>query len=144
MEQNYRIQPPKSEEDTEGARRVFEEFLILYEPTLVRIEDYLEQVIEQAGPTYATAYRPWHKALRELLRGVYLTARNIPLPDPEAFIDAVKMFYFDSAIQFLRDICVNCRVVLQRDWMERFREHINFLLFSAAILGYRQEQTLSR
>ena len=143
MEQQ-RILPPSGENDAEGAQRVFEEFLLLYEPTLVRIEEYLEQVIEQAGPAYATAYRPWRKALRDLMRGVYLTARKIPLPDPEAFIDAAKMFYFDSASQFLRDICINCRIALQRDWVERFREHINFLLFSAAILGYRQEAALSR
>ena len=143
MEEDHRILPPKGEDDAEGAQRVFEEFLILYEPTLVRIEYYLEHVIEQVGPAYAEAYRPWHKAVHDLFRGVYLTVRNIPLPDPDSFIEALKMFGFDSAIQFLQDLCISCRIALERDWMEHFRQNIDLLLFSATILRREQQQALA-
>jgi hypothetical protein len=140
MEEDFRILPPQGEEDTEGAHRVFEEFLTIYEPTLVKIEYYLEEVIEQVGPTYAEAYRPWHKALNDLFHGVYLTSRDRPLPDSESFIDALKMFSFDSAIRFLKDIGVSCRVHMQRDWSEQFHEHINLLLFSASILQQKEQE----
>ena len=133
--------PPQGEADTEGAQRVFEEFLTLYEPTLVRIEFYLEEVIEQVDPAYAQAYRPWHKALHDLFHGVYLTSRDIPVPDSDSFIDALKMFSFDSAIRFLRDIGVSCRIGLQRSWSDQFHEHINLLLFSASILKQKQNNS---
>lgn len=138
------IVPPMNEDDTEGAQRVFEEFLVLYQPALTHIEHFLEHVMEDAGPDYADAYKPWHKALHDLFRGVYLVAKKIPLPDPEAFTEALRMFSFDSAIQFLSDVCLSCRLSLQNDWGQRFREHINILLFSVSILNrQQQEQSLS-
>lgn len=142
MENYPDITPPENEEDKEGAYRACREFLTIYQPILTRIEFYLEQVIEQAGPAYAEAYRPWHKSLQDLLHGAYLTARKIPLPDPDAFVEALRMFSFESAIQFLRDICASCQIVLQHDWKEHFRKHIDTLLFSVAILN-RQQQAVS-
>lgn len=143
MEEPFRILPPANEGDSEGAQRVFEEFLTLYQPALVRMEYYLEQVMEQAEPAFAEAYRPWHKALRDLYRGVYLLARRMPLPDSEAFVEALRMFSFGSSVRFLRDICLNCRLSIERDWAEHFRAHIDMLLFSLSILT-RQQASLAR
>lgn len=144
MEDCLTIIPPAGEDDAEGAQRVFEEFLTLYQPTLIRIEYYLEEVIEQAGVTYAEAYRPWHSAMHDLFKGVYLTAKKVPLPDTDKFIDALRTFSFESAIQFLCDICINCKLQIAKDWVERFREHINLLLFSLSIINRVQQPSLAR
>ncbi len=140
MEDYLQIMPPTDGEDIEGAHRVFEEFLVLYQPALLSVERYLETVIEEIGPDYADAYRPWHKGLHDLFQGVYLMAKKIPLPDPEAFADALRMFSFDSAVRFLWDLCISCKLALQSDWVERFREHIDMLLFSLSILNRHQQQ----
>ena len=73
------IIPPLGEEDIDGARRAFGDFLVIYKPTLERIEIYLEQIIEQAGTAYAEAYRPWRQGLHELFRGATLISKKIPL-----------------------------------------------------------------
>jgi len=138
------ILPPLNEDDTEGAQRVFEEFLTLYQPTLIRVEYYLEEVIEHAGAPYAEAYKPWHIALHDLFKGVYLTSKKLPLPNKEKFIDALRTFSFDSAIQFLLDICANCKLKLSQDWSDKFREHINLLLFSLSILSRVQQPSIVR
>jgi len=144
MTDNLLITPPLDEDDTEGAMRVFDEFLTIYQPTLIRIEYYLEEIIEQAGPTYAEAYRPWHTALHNLFKGVYLVSRKIPLPNPTKFIDALKTFDFDSAVQFLYDLCANCKITLHENWVTRFKEHINLLLFSLSILSRKSQISLAR
>src|SRR5437763_365397 len=125
MGEHYAIISPSGEDDQEGARRVFEQFLIIYQPTLTRLEQHLEGLIETTEPAFAQAYEPWHKALQDLFRGVYMVAKKVPLPDPEAFIDALRMFTFESAIQFLNDLCISCKMVLHQDWVKTFREHIN-------------------
>lgn len=132
------IRPPVCENDTEGAQRVFEEFLILYKPILITVQGHLENLMHDMGPLYADAYQPWCNALKDLFQGVYLVARKIPLPDKEAFTEALRMFSFDSAVQFLCDLCVSCRISLQRDWARYFREHIHLLLSSIAILNRQQ------
>lgn len=137
------IRPPKGDDDINGAQRVFEDFLVLYQPTMSRVEEYLEKIVEETRPAYAEAYRPWLKALQDMMQGIYLVAKKIPLPDSESFMESLRMFSFESAIDFLRDICVCCRHILPRDWTDRFREHINMLLFSLSILN-RQEQSLGR
>lgn len=139
-----RIPPPHSSDDNEGALRVFNDFFHIYQPVFARVEFYLEQVITQVDPMYAQAYRPWHKSLRDLMRGVYLMARRVPLPDPDAFLDALRTFSFDSAIYFLRDICVSCKLHIERGWAQRFRENILTLLFALGILQRQHEQQLQR
>ena len=138
------IIPPRGEEDTEGAQRVFEQFLKLYQSTFIRVEYYLEDIIEHAGPAYAEAYQPWHDAIHSLFKGVYLQAKRIPIPDSEKFIDALKTFSFDGAIKFLQDLCINCKLKVNREWVARFREHIKLLLFSLSILQRDQEFAISR
>ncbi len=144
MEESFRITPPLGAGDTEGAGRVFKEFLHAYQPILVRTEHYLEQMIQSMEPAYAAAYVPWHKSLRDLFHGAYLMARNIPLPDPESFVEALRVFSFEGAAQFLRDLCSCCRLNIPRDWAERFREHIDLLLFSLSILNRGQQQGVTR
>lgn len=141
METYRQITPPTSETDTTGARRVFEDFFDIYQPTLRRIERHLEGVIDEAGPHFAEAYRHWYKALRDVFRGVYFVSKNLPLPNKDAFLEALRMFSFDSAIQFLKDICVDCRIALERDWAQHFHQHIDTLLFSYAVLTRQQKQT---
>lgn len=138
------IMPPADEDDTDGAQRVFENFLHLYQPALIRIEYYLEEIIEKAGPAYASAYQPWHDAIHNLFKGVYLTAKKIPLPNNSKFIEALKMLSFDSALQFLSDLCAICKIPMPQDWTVKFREHINLLLFSLSILNRASQPSLIR
>lgn len=137
------ISPPEGEEDVEGARRFLEEFLILYQPVLIRVEHHLEKLIQDAGP-YADAYRPWRKAVHQVFRGVYLLAKGIPVPDLDSFIDAVRMFSFDSAAQLIGDLCISSKMALKNDWAERFREHINQLLLVINIIIRGQQVSLNR
>ena len=62
------IQPPRGANDTQGARRVFEDFLDIYQPTLVRVENYLEDTVRKIDPAFAEAYRPWQQALHDRLQ----------------------------------------------------------------------------
>lgn len=144
MEELFPITPPCGEDDTEGAQRVFEDFLTLYQPTLIRLEYHLEDIVDHAGTMYAEAYMPWRDALHELFKGVYLTAKKVPLPNKEKFIDALRTFSFNSALQFLIDMCASCKMRLPENWAETFREHINLLLFSIAILSREPRPSLVR
>ncbi len=110
--------------------QVFEQFLIDYQPVLVRVEKYLEKTIEETDYIYREAYMPWKNALHELLEGAYFLARKIPLPSKEEFMDALFMFSFKGAIMFLHDICNICQLKLKSEWDREFQEKINLLLFS--------------
>ena len=145
METMFNISTPPENLDSDSARRVFESFLTIYQPTLERVEDYLEEIIDTKAPVYGAAYEPWHDALKNLLRGAYLMSRKIPLPNKEDFLEALKMFSFESTILFLRDVCLSCHIKLMRDWEENFRSHINMLLFAFAKLQQTaQAQTPAR
>lgn len=144
MEEYGIITPPKGEEDTAGARRVFGEFVVLYHPLLVRIDEQLDMVISEAGPDYAEGYRPWQRALRDLLQGVYMMAKNIPLPDTERFYEALCMFSIDSAAEFIRNICIDSRLYISRIWAQQFQEHIKLLQFALSILHKAQQPQLQR
>ena len=142
MEYEIEITPASGEDVVKDAESAFESFLTLYHPLLSKIDHYLEHVMSEIGPTYARAYMPWHTALHDLCSGVFLISKKIPLPDTERFIEALKTFSFESAIQFLYDLCLSCRILLERDWIKKFQEHIHTLLFSMDVLN-RQSQ-LSR
>lgn len=129
---------PSGDADVEGARRLFQDFFSEYQPVFTKVEVYLGQLIREA-PEYAEGYQPWRKSLHDLSRGVFLTVKNIPLPNAEAFMEALKMFTFEGAIHFLEDICANCRMKLEREWAQQFRKHVDMLLFAFAIL-HRQMQ----
>jgi|GEM_PF-1901741 len=143
MVETHRIIPPSGNNDQEGAQRVFEEFFLLYHPTLTRLESKLYDIVEETEPTYAEAYKPWQKALHELVRGVYLCAKRISLPDINGFKDALRMFSFEGAVQFLNDLTMRCKMSFHPDWTELFREHIKLLLFSLSILIQNKQQKTS-
>ena len=134
--------PPLEVEDKESAQRVFEEFLVQYHPLLRDVEHYLEELMQKTSLTYAEAYKPWHKALHEMIRGVFLTVKNIPLPDVQGFLESLRLFCFDGAIQFLQDLCISCQMQLARNWAQNFKRHIDRLLFAAAILFEEQKKSL--
>lgn len=134
------ITPPLDENDAEGAHRVFEEFFVVYQPTLIRLECKLHDIIEESGPTYSTPYRAWHKALHDLVRGVHMIARRFPLPDAEGFAEALRIFSFDGAAKLLNDLIITCRLPLAPNWAERFKENIKLLLFSFSILQRQMQK----
>ena len=142
METTLDITEAKAQTNTE--HRVFEEFLITYKPVLVKIEDYLEEVIEKTDPAYVEAYIPWKNALHELLMGAYLIARKIPLPNKEDFMEALCLFSFYSSIRFLRDICGICQLQLKRNWEKEFHDHIDKLLFAISTLNLQQQSAKIR
>ena len=134
------VTPPSSNEDSDGAFRVFEEFLIIYQPALEQAECYLEQFSSIMQTGFSSAYTPWLKAVRELRKGIYLMAKKIPLPDPESFQDALRTFSFDSAAQLIRDICIGCKMRIDANWAKHFRD--NILILSQAYRVLRPTQVL--
>ncbi len=135
---------PRSGEHTDAIHRVFEQFLIDYQPILFRVETYLDEVIEKTDQTYKEAYIPWKNAVHELLSGAYLVAKKIPLPNKDSFIEALSMFSFEGAITFLRDICNICQLQLKNGWRKEFQDNINQLLFSISILNQQQQNEHGR
>lgn len=135
MENIHNIPLPSHDTDVEGAHRVFEEFNKLYQPVLQSAEKHLHVVVAKMEPEYGTAYTSWYNALDELCRGIYMISRNIPMPDMQRFIDSLHMFSFDSAAQFLYDLCRNAKIPLPRDWIKVFRAHVDLLLFAVAIIN---------
>lgn len=123
----------------DAPRLAFSNFLVSYQPILKSAEDYLESMIEKTAPTYAEAYKPWKDALHELLEGAILISQKISLPDQDEFMNALKMFSFDSTIHFLRDICRICDIELKIDWEINFREHIDRLLFIISAIFREQD-----
>lgn len=123
-------------------RLVFEDFIINYQPTLKEAEAYLDDMIEKIDPAFAEAYIPWKKSLHELLKGAYLMAKKVPLPNKAKFMEALQIFSFESAVTFLADILISCHIKLERDWAEKFRKSINNLLF--AIANMQQQANRSR
>lgn len=143
MSDNSPIMPPTGEDDFKGAQRVFEEFFTSYKDTLTALEKYLDKIMAKTEPVFAEAYKPWRDAVHDLLRGVHLLAKNIPLPDPESFLDALRTFSFEGAIQFLRDLCASCKIALQPNWADIFHKQIDTLLFAFAILSRKNQQEQS-
>jgi len=142
MEKLFDTSVEGSKMDT--SHRVFESFIVAYQPILKTAEDYLEDIVERTAPAYAEAYKPWKDALHELLRGAYLISRKIPLPNKDRFVEALQMFSFDSTIKFLCDICKLCGIKLAKDWEEDFHEYINQLLFALASLNRQPQHSPAR
>jgi hypothetical protein len=126
---------PKDENDHKAALRVINAFVDTYQPAIIQAQEHLQKVIKNMEPGYAAAYKPWFSALNDISKGIQLLAKKIPLPDMDRFIDALHMFTFDGAVQFLFDLCRNSKMALERDWPEKFRQHIDALLFSISILN---------
>ncbi|MBY0408239.1 MAG: hypothetical protein K2Q01_11150 [Rickettsiales bacterium] len=124
--------------DKQSAKRVCKQFLDDYQPILVKIDDHLQKMIDKTLPTYAPAYQPWLKALRDICTGVFLMSKGIALPDPMGLVEALKMFTFESTLQLLNDLCDSCKLKLKAEWIRKFREDIDKVLFAAATLNQQQ------
>lgn len=144
MTEMPRIPPPASEDDADGARRVFAQFNEAYRPVLEQVDLYLDTMISKAPPAYADGYRHWHRSLRDLLHGVFLMAKRIPIPSRETFQDALRVFSLESSAQFIADLCAGCKQQLPRNWAQGFRQHIELLLHSLAILMQNRDLQFSR
>ncbi|MDX2113690.1 MAG: hypothetical protein SFW63_08180 [Alphaproteobacteria bacterium] len=132
------IPHPKHDADLQGAHMVFHQFMNRYQPIFIRLEGYLDDMAQNAG-RYAEAYKPWQQALHHLRRGVYLTAKKIPLQNAQTFIEAIQTFSFDGALRLLQDLCASCRISLPSGWAEQFRKHLKLLQFAFSIV-LRQQQ----
>lgn len=106
-----------------------------YESVVHVLDSHLQDMVDHLQPPFADAYKPWQEALKDLFDGVQSLARGQPLPHPDMFREALNMFSFDGALQFLSDLCLCLRLTAQGEWLKRFRDDINILLFSAAILS---------
>ncbi|MGE0754575.1 MAG: hypothetical protein AB7L92_05385 [Alphaproteobacteria bacterium] len=135
MEDYDLISPPEGVEDTAGARRVFGEFVIIYHPLLLRVEEQLDAMVDQVDPRFAQGYRPWQTALHDLLRGAFLIARNVQPPNPRRFYEALLMFSLPSAAEFIHNICMESRFPISRQWVEKFSSNIRMLAFALSILN---------
>ena len=133
-----------NESDPESAQRVLEDFVEIYQPTLLAAQNHLSQTLFKMPAQYAAAYKPWHTALQDLTRGLYLLSKKIPVPDMERFIDALHMFSFEGAINFLADLCKNCNLSLTKNWETEFRQQVDRLLFSVSILNRNLAESLVR
>src|SRR5690606_4351267 len=105
MDKELHILPPEAPDDSAGAERVLLEFSRLYQPVFIGAVNHLDIVITRMTPEYSDAYRPWRNALHDISRGLHLMGKKIPLSDMERFMEALLMFTFEGAIQFLHDIC---------------------------------------
>ena len=144
MNTEYKIARPKNESDTAGAERVLKDFIGLYQPSLIQAEQHLSKLLASVEPAYAVAYKPWQSALTDIIEGLQLMARRITLKDAQRFMDALLMFTFEGAIQFLQDLCKGSKLELEKDWAQKFKEHIDMLLFSIAILNKQLAPALAR
>lgn len=136
------IAPPTDASDSAGAVRVFQQFLEQYQAILVSADHYFEQIMEQIQPQFAQAYLPWQRAVKDLLHGTYTVARKIPLKNPKALADAMRLFSLDSAVGMLHDICTSCKLKVARNWVESFKENIKTL--STALRMLMQQQVIGR
>ena len=128
------------ETGTEAIRGTFQDFLERYQSILSSAEGYLCDIVDTKAPQYGEAYRPWQDALHTLLRGAYLISKKNPLPDTELFLESLYIFSMGSGAQFLRDVCLCGGTQLPRDWIDKFREYINWLLFAFAMLSHPKQE----
>ncbi len=142
LETRLIIHPLPDQADIQEARRVFKEFSFHYQAILTTVGDYLEQVSDTMPEFLSGAYRPWCKATRDLMSGVYLTAQRIPLPNPDDFAEALAIFSLASASRFLRDVCISCKLAIHAGWAECFHRNVSLLLQAYKVI--MQAQTSQR
>jgi hypothetical protein len=116
------------------AKRVAETFVEVFQVTLIRIEQHLDDVIEEAGEQYAEGYKPWQKAVHDLVHGTFLLSKEVVKPDRESLSDALRVFSFESSVNFLDDICISIGIRTERGWHEKFRDHVHMLITALDIM----------
>lgn len=114
--------------NADQARRMAETFVEVYQVTLIRIEQHLDSVIEEAGEHYADGYKPWQKAIHDLVHGTFLLSKEEVRPDKESLGDALRIFSFESSVNFLNDMCSSIGIRTERGWHEKFRAHVHMLI----------------
>lgn len=140
MEQDTHTHPQVSEEDQESAQRALETFVTVYQVTLIRVEQYLEEIIIEVGPELSGGYKPWLHSVRDLTRGAFLLSNQTPLKQKDRFLDALRVFSFGSAVQFLNDICSTIGMNNDRKWPENFKEHIHRMMIATQKMQLNPEQ----
>lgn len=140
MGQDIHIHPSPSEVDQESAQRALETFVTVYQVTLIRVEEYLEEIIIEVGPELSGGYKPWLSSVRDLARGAFLLSQKTQLHQKERFIDALRVFSFGGAVQFLNDVCMTIGMDNDRKWAENFKEHIHTLMLATQKMQAQNEQ----
>lgn len=113
-------------EGDQSAKRAAETFVEVYQVTLIRIEQHLEDIIHDAGENYAEGYKPWQKALHDLLDGAFLLSKNQPVKR-DSLKEALHVFSFESSARFMGDLCTSIGIRKERGWEEDFHDHIKTL-----------------
>jgi hypothetical protein len=120
--------------DPHDAKRMAETFVEVYQVTLIRIEQHLDDVIEEAGAQYAEGYKPWQQAVHDLVHGTFLLSKENVKPDKDTLSDALRVFSFESSVKFLDDLATSIGIRTERGWHERFRQHIHVLMSAMDIM----------
>ena len=120
--------------NAESAKRAAETFVEVYQVTLIRIEEHLDTVIEDAGAEYADGYKPWQEAVHNLVHGTFLLSKETAKPDEELLSDALRVFSFESSTEFLHDLCTILGIKTEDNWQEKFRGHVHNLLSSLDVI----------
>jgi len=118
----------------QSAKRMAETFVEVYQVTLIRIEQHLDDVIEEAGEQYAAGYKPWQQAVHDLVHGTFLLSKEVVKPDKEALGDALRVFSFESSVQFLDDMASSIGIRTERGWHEKFRAHVHMMISALDIM----------
>lgn len=138
-----RITLPVSNADLDGAYRVIDEFHRLHAADLSTAHEYLNTLMTTTAASYADGYRPWQKALKEFLQGIYLLVKKVPLPNTRQFKEALLTFSLASAANFVFDLCMAAKRNLSRDWVEMFHHNILAVLASFQIISQSRQVGLS-
>lgn len=120
--------------DAHNAKRMAETFVEVYQVTLIRIEQHLDDVIEEAGEQYAAGYKPWQQAIHDLVHGTFLLSKEVAKPDKDALSDALRVFSFESSVKFLDDMANVVGVKTTPGWHEKFRAHVHVLMSALDIM----------
>ncbi|MDX2073483.1 MAG: hypothetical protein SFX19_03850 [Alphaproteobacteria bacterium] len=116
------------DENALQATRMAQTFVEVYQVTLIRIEQHLDHVIEEAGDPYAEGYKPWQKAVHDLVHGTFLLSKEAAKPDKELLGEALQVFSMDSSVYFLDEICSTIGIRTEREWHAKFRAHVHLLM----------------
>lgn len=124
--------------DAHNAKRMAETFVEVYQVTLIRIEQHLDDVIEEAGDQYAAGYKPWQQAIHDLVHGTFLLSKEVAKPDKDALSDALRVFSFESSVKFLDDMANAIGIRTTPGWHEKFRSHVHVLMSALDIMPKRR------
>jgi len=133
MDENHTMELELSN-DAQNAKRMAETFVEVYQVTLIRIEQHLDDVIEEAGEQYAAGYKPWQQAVHDLVHGTFLLSKETAKPDKDALSDALRVFSFESSVKFLDDVANSIGIKTTPGWHEKFRAHVHVRMSAMDIM----------